>query len=185
MSESIKELKEKILSSIEDSSKVEVLLNELILEVKRKSLQVLALNCGKIEESQSGNNYEIIKTDRGILYHEFGGYSIFVRPNITSLYEGLMYIFDYLKSEDSLKEEEKEAASAAISAMVQCLSVPKIAFTDVDYMVKVAINNLEFIRKSYDELMNKPLSEETTGEDYEFENASKALEDIMNNIQEG
>ena len=73
MSESIKELKEKILSSIEDSSKVEGLLNELILEVKRKSLQVLALNCGKIEESQSSNNYEIIKTDRGILYHEFGG----------------------------------------------------------------------------------------------------------------
>ena len=39
------------------------------------------------EDVFRADEYEVVKTDRGILYHEYGGYSIFVAPNNKIIYD--------------------------------------------------------------------------------------------------
>lgn len=178
MKEKIKSLVDKITSLSTNKDETTSLLLNLIQKVEEDSKYDKVLNCGNAEETFSDDTYEVVKTDRGILFHHYGGYSIFVTPNNTSLYSSLEFLLDANKKTYE-NEEEKELYSSVISAITHCLGVPLLAFSNVEYMYEVAIKNIEFINKTYDELMNQPLQAETLEEDENFKNATLALNEIL------
>lgn len=180
-----KELKDKlnevvlqIKSNSKDAHYCDTLIQELLSLKGQIDIQPTELDCGKKTDEYDGGLYRITITDKGVLYHEYGGYSIFVRPNITSLYDTLVSIVDIQKNSASFSKEEKEQYDLTTSAASYCLSVPKIVFTDADLTFKIATEVIEHIQSKYDELLGQDLQEETPIENAQFEEATKAMESL-------
>lgn len=180
----IKELKTKLTSISKDAHFTETMLDELVSLVKAESVEPTELNVGKKIDEFKGETFTIVKTDRGCLYHEYGGYNIFVKPTQTALYTTLV---DYVENKDTYFEltgDEKDAFDLNMSAIAYCLSVPKFCFADVEFTYEIATKVIEFLRKVYEKSIDAPLQEETIEKDAEFEQASMALEDIKSAINE-
>ena len=142
------------------------------------------LDCGKKVDEYVGETFRITLTDRGVLYHEYGGYNIFVTPNNTSLYETLEDLVVNREMYESSEEIDTKDLELIMSAMSYCLIVPRVAFEDSDLMFGIATMVVDHIKRKFDELMSKDLQEETIVEDEEFKKATLALEDIKANLNE-
>ena len=180
----IKELKTKLTSISKDAHFTEAMLDELVALVKAESVEPTELNVGKKIDEFKGETFTIVKTDRGCLYHEYGGYYIFVNPTQTALYSTLV---DYVENKDTYFEltgDEKDVFDLNMSAIAYCLSVPKFCFADVEFTYEIATKVIEFLRKVYEKSIDAPLQEETIEQDAEFEQASMALEDIKSVVNE-
>ena len=146
-------------------------------------VEPLELNVGKRIDDFSGNAFEIVKTDRGIMYHEFGGYTIFTTPANEALY---VMLADYVDNKDEYKKldgEEKEIFDLNLSVIEHCLTVPKYAFVDVDFTYDISEKIINFLKSSFEKAMNADLQEETIAEDEQFKQATLALEDIKEQIK--
>lgn len=179
----IKEIREQIKINSKDAHFGEKLANELVTEVKKTKNHATLLDVGKEERKIKGETFELTKTDRGILYHTYGGYSIFVTPNNSSLYDLLN---DYIENDDvynKLEGKEKEDFLTTLSAVTYCLNVPLVVFTNSDLTYKIALDVVEYLRKIQEEMLNSELQEETIDEDRAFQDATIALENIKEEIK--
>lgn len=179
----LKETKDQIIANSKDAHFAKALVDDLLVTKGQLSIQPLELNVGKKVDEFRGERFAIVKTDRGCLYHEYGGFNIFVTPNQTCLYTTLA---DYVDNKDvyvGLTGEEKEVFELNLSAVAYCLSVPKFCFSDVEFTYDIATKVIEFLRKAYDKAMDEPLQEETIEEDEQFKEATLGLEYIKEEIK--
>lgn len=179
----IDEIKAQIKANSKDAHFADTLTNELLSLKGQLDVEPLELNVGKRIDHFSGNAFEIVKTDRGIMYHEFGGYTIFTTPTNEALY---VMLADYVDNKDEYKKldgEEKEIFDLNLSAIAYCLTVPKFAFSNVDFTYDIAEKVIQFLNNSFEEAMNADLQEETITEDEQFKQATLALEDIKEQIK--
>ena len=137
---------------------------------------------GKEEDEWAGETFRITLTNKGVLYHEYGGYSVFVTPNNEALYNALVDLVENKEKYAKLEGEEAENFSALLTIIAYNLSLPRISFMDGKFPQEIAIRTMEFIRKMYDDLMNKELQEETPKEDAAFREATEALEGLKESI---
>jgi hypothetical protein len=84
-----------------------------------------------------------------------------------------------------LDGEKKENFESLLAIIAYNVSLPRIAFLDKDFPQEIALKTIEFLRKMYDDLMNKELQEETPKEDAEFKEATLALEDLKQSAKDG
>lgn len=173
----IDELQKTIVANSKDAHFAKNLTDEIV-KCSKQYVNETELDCGDKVEEFSGNNFRIVKTTRGVLYHEYGGYNIFVTPNNTALYNTLIDLIDLGKSKEGLSDEEKERVELMLSATIQCISVPKIAFLDADFTFEIASKVIDFINTQYDKLMSEPLQEEIIEQDEAFKEAALALEEM-------
>lgn len=151
-----------------------------------KVVEPIVLDCGKAIEGKcfKGETFELTRTNKGILYHCFGGYSIFVTPNNIALYETLNDLIENQESYSKLEGKEREDFDLNLSAIAYVLDVPLFAFSSAEFTFDLATKVIQFLQKTYDEAMNQPLQEETTDEDLQFKEAVLGLEDVQNALKE-
>ena len=159
LEERFKELTKEIVSLSSDETKTKELLMELVSVKGAMDIVPTELDCGKEIDSYSGNTFRIVETVKGVLFHEYGGYYIFARKNITSLHDTLVEIKNILKGEyeDIDNEEDKKAT---LQAMLLCLKLPQVVFSDADFLFKTATSIVELIEKYQDEADNAVPEEE-------------------------
>lgn len=180
----LKELKTQLIGISKDTHFAEKLIDDLLLVKGQIVVEPTELNVGEKIDGYKGETFEIVKTNRGVLYHEYGGYNIFATPSQTALYSTLV---DYVDSKDvysKLEGEMKETFDLNQSAIAYCLSIPKFCFSDVEFTYEIATKAIEFLRKAYENAMEQPLQEETIEEDQQFKDATLGLEDVKDAITE-
>jgi len=151
-----------------------------------KVVEPVVLDCGKAIEGKvfKGETFELSKTNKGICYHVFGGYSIFVTPNNVALYETLDYLIENQETYNQLTGKEREDFDLNLSAISYVLDIPLFAFSNAEFTFDLASKVVNFLQKVYDEAMNAPLQEETVQEDQEFKDAVLGMENIKEALNE-
>ena len=176
LKEKLAEVKNQLRTNAKDVHFFDKLIDEALSLKGQLSVEPIVLDCGKEEDEWSGDTFRITLTNKGVLYHEYGGYSVFVTPNNQALYEVLSDLVINKEKYGKLEGEEMENLKALITIIAYNLSLPRISFMDRDLPQEIAIRSMEFLQKMYEELMKQPLQEETPSEDASFRDATMALE---------
>ena len=153
--------------------------------MEQNNINDSALYCGRPIDGQvfKGETFEIQKTERGILYHCYGGYSIFVTPNNKALYQTLNEFIDIETGVVKLNEEESKDFELATSAITYILNAPRIAFSDQGFTFDLATFLVQYLQQIADEAENAPLQYENAEENSQFEEAMVALEELKKDIE--
>ena len=151
-----------------------------------KVVEPIVLDCGKAIEGKvfKGETFELSKTNKGICYHIFGGYSIFVTQNNIALYETLDDLIENQEVYNKLTGQERDDFDLHLSALTYVLDVPLFAFSSAEFTYEIAEKVVKFLQKTYDDAMAQPLQEETVQEDQEFKDAVLGLEEVKEALKE-
>lgn len=178
----LKECKEQLKANSKDAHFASNLIDRMLSYKGQLGVEPIELDCGKKVDEWSGDTFRLTKTDKGILYHQFGGYSIFVTPNNKALYETLCDYVDHKEEYEKLEGELKEQFDLQLSAVAYVLNTPLFAFTNSEFMFKIATDVIDYLKSTFDSLMEQPLQEETPLEDAEFKEATLGLEALKEEI---
>jgi hypothetical protein len=182
LKERLNEVKKQLRTNAKDVHFFDRLIDEALSLKGQMGVDPIALDCGKEENEWAGETFRITVTNKGVIYHEYGGYSVFVTPNNEALYNTLVDLVENKEKYAKLEGEEAENFSALLTIIAYNLSLPRISFMDREFPQEIAIRTMEFIRKMYEDLMNKELQEETPKEDAEFREATEALEGLKEGV---
>lgn len=185
LKERLDDLVKQIKVNSKDAHFADKLIGDLLSVKGQMGVEPIALDCGKEVDEWRGETFRITLTDRGVLYHEYGGYSVFVTPNNQALYDVLADLVENKEEYAELEGEKKENFESLLAIIAYNVSLPRIAFMDKDFPQEIAIKTIEFLRNMYEGLMNKELQDETPKEDAEFKEATLALEDLKQSAKDG
>lgn len=174
----LNEVKSQLRTNAKDVHFFDNLINEALSLKGQMGVEPIVLDCGKEEDEWRGDTFRITLTNKGVLYHEYGGYSVFVTPNNEALYSALSDLVLNKEQYDKLEGDEAENFKALVTIIAYNLSLPRISFMDRDFPQEIALRTMEFIRKMYEELMETPLQEETPKEDAEFRETVMAIKNV-------
>ena len=149
-----------------------------------KVVEPILLDCGKEIKSWNGETFELVKSNKGILYHVYGGFNIFVTPNNVALYETLDDLIENQEVYNKLTGKEREDFDLNLSAITYVLDVPLFAFSNAEFTYEIAEKVVKFLQKTYDEAMKEPLKDETPDEDLQFKEAVLGLEEVKEALKE-
>jgi hypothetical protein len=184
LKERLNDVKKQLRTNAKDVHFFDKLIDEALSLKGQMGVDPIALDCGKEEDEWAGETFRITLTNKGVLYHEYGGYSVFVTPNNVALYEVLSDLVTNKENYAKLEGEQAENFKALLTIIAYNLSIPRISFMDKDFPQEIALKTMEFLRKMYDDLMNKELQEETPNEDSEFKDATMALEELKESLDD-
>lgn len=190
LKERLNEVKNQLRTNAKDVHFFDKLFDEALSLKGQMCVEPIALDCGKEVNEWAGDTFRITLTDRGVLYHEYGGYSVFVTPNNTALYEVLSDLVVNKEEYAKLEDEQKENFESLLTIVAYNLSLPRISFMDRDFPQEIAIKTMIFIKKMFEDLMEQPLQEEEPQKDSSFREAVVAFDEIgkaietRNNIEE-
>lgn len=181
----LKECKEQLKTNSKDAHFSEKLIDRMLSYKGQLGVEPIAFDCGTPIEGQEfkGETFEIVKTTKGIVYKMYGGYVIFVEPQNKALYETLSYYIDSQDEYAKLEGEAKEQYELTLSAIAYVLNAPLFAFNSEDLTFQLATNIIDYLKSTFDTLMEQPLQEETFVEDNEFKEATLALESLKDEIK--
>ena len=106
LKERLDEVKKQLRTNAKDVHFFDKLIDEALSLKGQMTIEPIVLDCGKEEDEWMGDTFRITLTNKGILYHEYGGYSVFVTPQIISLYETLYDLVVNKEKYAELKGEE-------------------------------------------------------------------------------
>ena len=149
-----------------------------------KVVEPILLDCGKEIKSWKGETFELVKSNKGILYHVYGGFNIFVTQNNVALYETLDDLIENQEVYNKLTGQEREDFDLHLSALTYVLDVPLFAFSSAEFTYDIATKVIQFLQKTYDDAIKEPLKDETPDEDLQFKEAVLGLEDVKNALKE-
>lgn len=151
-----------------------------------KKVEPIVLEMGKAIDGKTwkGETFDLTKTTHGILYHVYGGYSIFVTPNNVALYETLDDLIEHQEEYNKFTGKEKEDFELNLSCIAYILNVPLFSFSSAEFSFSIATQVIQFLQKTYDEAMKEPLKDETPVEDLQFKEAVLGLEDVQKALKE-
>lgn len=185
LKERLDELVRQIKLNSKDAHFADKLISDLLSVKGQMGIEPIALDCGIEVDEWRGETFRITLTDKGVLYHEYGGYSVFVTPNNVALYDVLSDLVVNKEEYAELEGESRENFESLLTIIAYNVSLPRVSFLDKDYPQEIALKTMEFLRKMYDDLMNKELQDETPTEDAEFKEATLALEDLKESAKDG
>lgn len=183
LKERLADVKKQLRTNAKDVHFFDKLIDEALSLKGQMGVDPIALDCGKEEDEWAGETFRITLTNKGVLYHEYGGYSVFVTPNNAALYEVLSDLVTNKENYAKLEGEQAENFKALLTIIAYNLSIPRISFMDKDFPQEIAIKTMQFLQKMYEDLMNKELQEETPKEDAQFKEATMAIEEINETIK--
>ena len=149
-----------------------------------KVVEPILLDCGKEIKSWKGETFELVKSNKGILYHVYGGFNIFVTPNNVSLYETLDDLIENQETYNKLSGQERDDFDLNLSCIAYILNVPLFSFSSAEFSFSIATQVIQFLQKTYDDAMKEPLKDETPVEDLQFKEAVLGLEDVKKALKE-
>lgn len=185
LKERLEGLKKQIKINSKDAHWAENALREYESLVGQLKHEPIVLDCGKEVDEWAGETFRITKTTTGIMYHTYGGYTVFCTPNITGLYETLNDIVENKDKYDKLEDEERDAHELELSARAYCLSLPVYAFSDPEFMYETALHIVKWLRETSEQALNAPLRDETPEDlqaNEEFRQATLATKELADEI---
>ena len=184
----IEELKDKIVGLTAEENTARELIRELLETKAQIDNTPLILNMGEVDnESEDvfrADEYEVVKTDRGILYHEYGGYSIFVAPNNKIIYDILSIFLEERADADGISEEERKDRKERNDALSFTLGIPRLAFIDVDTTIALTTCLVENIERAVANSMDAPLQDDDIEANEEFRENALELERLKKELKE-
>lgn len=119
--------------------------------------------------------YSIVEYELGIVYHVYNSMDVVIRAGQTSAFNALSELLT-LDSEEN--ESLNEATKKGIESMFAViLNLPLVAFTDIEFCVKISKHITDFLNEKVSAIDDMELAEETE-EDKEmnelYENAMLA-----------
>ena len=184
LKERLADIKKQLRTNAKDVHFFDKLIDEALSLKGQMGVDPIALDCGTETDEWAGDTFRITLTNKGVLYHEYGGYSVFVTPNNAALYEALSDLVTNKENYAKLEGEQAENFKALLTIIAYNLSIPRISFMDKDFPQEIAIRTMEFLRKMYDELMEQPLQDETPKEDAAFKDVALSLEELNESLDE-
>lgn len=182
--EKLNATKKALIANSKDAHFAKSMIEDLLSIKGQLTIKPLALDCGKVIDELKGDVFRITLTDKGVLYHEYGGYSVFATPNITGVYENLSDLVANKEENNKLEGEEKEKLETSVAVLLDVINTPKLALQDAELTFDVANLIVKYLVKKYDELMSQSLNDETVEADEEFKKASIALEQLKGSLKE-
>lgn len=183
--EKLTELKKQIKANAKDAHWAENALREYESLVGQLKHEPIVLDCGKEIDEWAGETFRITKTTTGIMYHTYGGYTVFCTPNVTGLYETLSDLIENKDKYEKLEGEERETQELELTARTYCLSLPAYAFSDPAFMYETASHIITWLRETSEQALNAPLREETPEDlqaNEEFRQATLATMELVDEI---
>lgn len=174
LKERLDEAVKKIKQNSKDINLADRLIDDLLMINSEMSVEPLAFDSGKILKTFKGNSYEIILSDKGAIYHEYGGYAIFVQGNYKALFDSIVAMGEHL-------EDKKE--ELLVDEMAIALRFPLLVFSDINLFYDSINMIFDFLSKKQKEASSE-LSDETVLEDMQFKEASLTLEKIKEEISD-
>lgn len=182
----IEEIKDKIVALTMEEEVTRDLLRELLNTKAELDHEPVLLNIGEVKDEKSdvfrGKEYGVVRTDRGILYHEYGGYSIFVAPNNTVLYDTLECFLEDRSDEEGISKEEKEEREARNEVLSFAIGVPRLIFFSVDTTISVTQRLMDSLDKAVKEAEDAALEDEDIEENEAFREATLELERLKKEV---
>lgn len=161
LKEKLVELKKQIKINSKDAHWMENAMREYESLIGQLKHEPIVLDCGKEVDEWAGETFRVTKTTTGIMYHTYGGYTVFCTPNITGLYETLNDLVENKDKYDKLEGEERDTHELDLSAKAYCLSLPAYAFSDPTFMYDTAMSVVKWLRETSEQALNTPLRDET------------------------
>lgn len=175
LKDKLAELKKQIKANAKDAHWMDNALRDYESLVGQLKHETVELEIGKKVDEWAGETFRLTKTTHGVLYHTYGGYSVFCTPNITSLYETLCDYIDNKEEYDKLEGEAKDNLELTLSALSYCISLPSFVCSDANFLFDTAGSIVAYLREISDKLLNTELKDETV-EDVKANEAYKEAE---------
>lgn len=183
LKERLEDVKKQLRTNAKDVHFFDKLIDEALSLKGQMGVEPIALDCGKETDEWAGRTFRITLTNKGVLYHEYGGYSVFVTPQNTALYDVLADLVTNKDKYATLEGEEKENFESLLTIIAYNLSLPRVSFMDRKFPQEIAIRTMEFLKKIYESLMNEELKEETVEKDRKFRDTMEALDTVKEAIE--
>lgn len=177
------ELKKKIKANSKEAKFATQLVEELLLTQRMIDKEPLhTYDLGAEIDRLEGQTFYIAKHEKGALYHVYNSFDLVVQPSQLALYETLVSLVENKEANAKLVGEEKENFENYMNIVGYVLAVPAYALGDGKLSVEIATLVVKHMNETYVKLMKQPLQEETPKEDQEFKEATMALEEIKETI---
>lgn len=128
--------------------------------------------------------YKIISTKKGILYKTYGGYSVFVKPQMSTLYKHLTNIMELEDNKDSLDEQSEVNLSVLIYITSMIIHVPLYAFSKDEWMFEIFDCVKGVLEKSIKESLDAPLEDEDHEANAEYKEKVEFAEQLKKDMEE-
>lgn len=181
-------VKKKIKANSKDAHFADTLIDELLSLKGQADIAptLVHIPIADVVKTFKGDTFEMSVTKKGdAIYHVYGGYTIIADGHrMQSLAHA---ISDYVMNQDLVKElseEAKELYNLDLSATAYVLNIPMIALSDYDFKYDLAAKVVSWVQKSYEDVLDMDLQEETREQDVAFEDATKALEELKASVKE-
>ena len=169
LKEKLFELKKQIKLNSKDAHWTENAMRDFESLVGQIKHEPIVLDTGKELDEWAGKTFKIVKTTHGVLFHTFGGYSVFCTPNNTSLYQTLVDYVERRREFETFTDEQKEIYELTLDAVANCVTLPMHVFSDAEFMYKIATEIIKHLNELTVKAMDAPLNPETEEERKLFE----------------
>lgn len=169
LKEKLFELKKQIKLNSKDAHWAENAMRDFESLVGQIKHEPIVLDTGTELDEWKGKTFKITKTTHGVLFHTYGGYSIFCTPNNVSLYQTLTDYVDRQREFETLTGEQKETYELALEAVANCLALPMFVFSDAEFTYNIATEVVKYLNNLTVEKIDAPLKPETEDERKLFE----------------
>lgn len=137
---------------------------------------------GKEIDRIEGETFYLAEHEYGILYHVYNSIDLIIRQNSTAAYA---FLSDLIREKHFYMESDGENKDIFEDILFQTsllLSIPRIAFSDIELYNALSKDIIDFLKRQT-ELLDAPLQEETPKENIEFEKTAMALETLKEEMK--
>lgn len=125
------------------------------------------------------DSIRFVRCKSGILFQAKGGFSVFVSPRMSGLYQHLEVILDMKDKYEELTEDQKKTYDFLYLATTQILQLGIFAACDDEFFFGIAEDIVKRFQTMTEKALNADLQEETHKENAEFESNMELTNQVL------
>lgn len=168
----IEEVVNQIKTNNKDAKFADSLIDKLLSLKGQLDVEPMRMYIPEKDVIKEYNNDSIrfVRCKSGILFQAKGGFSVFVSPRMSGLYQHLEVILDMKDKYEELTEDQKKTYDFLYLATTQILQLAIFATCDDEFFFGIAEDIVKRFQAMTEKALNAELQEETHKENTEFEN---------------
>lgn len=177
----IEEVVNKIKTNSKDAKFADSLVDKLLSLKGQLDVEPMRLCIPEKDVIKEYDNDSIrfVRCKGGILFQTKGGFSVFVSPRMSGLYQHLEILLDMKDKYDELSEEQKKTYEVLYLATTQILQLSIFATCDDEFFFGISEDIIKRFQTMTEKAINAELHEETHKENAEFENKMEITNEVL------